>query len=177
VPAQPGADPGQHRHRGLGRAVRNFGAKAVQAGRGGGEDHSGVDGPGRLGLGPPVSADDPQQPEGRDQVDVEEQAEVMVAQPEDRPGTQHAEANARSALVDGKPDQQRRSGSDGARHFDRPAERVNAVGEANESGTAGGIGPAATIVADRKLEDSVTCFDGDMHRGGVRVLRGIRERF
>jgi len=49
-----------------------------------------------------------------------------------------------------------------------PPKRVNAVGEADESGTTGRIGPAAAIVADRKPEDSVPRFDGDMHRGGVR---------
>ena len=66
---------------------------------------------------------------------------------------------------------------DGACHLDRSRERVNAVGEADEPGTAARIGPSATVVADREHEDSVARRDGDMHRGGLRVLRGIRERF
>jgi hypothetical protein len=80
-------------------------------------------------------------------------------------------------LLDGKRDQERRPYSDRARHLDRPRERVNAVGEADEAGTAGWIGPSATVVTDREPEDFVAHYDGDMHHGGLRVLRGIRERF
>lgn len=79
--------------------------------------------------------------------------------------------------MDGKRDKQRLSLPDGAGHFDGPSERVDAVGEAYESGTACRIGPAAAIVADRELEDAVTRFDGNVHHGSMRVLRGIRERF
>src|ERR1700744_2628431 len=37
---------------------------------------------------------------------------------------------------------------DGASHLDGPRERVNAVGEADESGTVARVGSAATVVAD-----------------------------
>jgi hypothetical protein len=57
-----------------------------------------------------------------------------------------------------------------------PPERVNAVREAHESGTAGGIGSSAAIVVDREPEGSVPRLDGDVHYGGARMLRGIRER-
>jgi len=60
-----------------------------------------------------------------------------------------------SARFDRKRNQQRRSRSAWACHFDRPPKRVNAVGEAYEPGTAGGIGPSAAIVAAREPEDSV----------------------
>jgi len=66
------------------------------------------------------------------------------------------------SLVDGKPDQQRRSPLRRARHFDRPAGRVNGSGEADESGTTGRIGPAAAIVADRKPGLRFPRFEGDM---------------
>src|ERR1700733_3470690 len=80
-----------------------------------------------------------------------------------------------SALFDRKRDQQRRSLTAGACHFDRPPERVNAVGEAYEPGTTAGIGPSAAIVADREPEDSVARFDQDLYRRSVRMLRGIRK--
>ncbi len=57
------------------------------------------------------------------------------------------------------------------------SEHVDTVGEAYESGTACRIGPSGAIVADGELEDTVTRFYGDVHRGSVRVLGGIRERF
>src|ERR1700722_11983805 len=82
-----------------------------------------------------------------------------------------------SALFNRKRDQQRRSRTAGACHFDRPPERVNAVGEAYEPGTAAGIGPSAAIVADREPEDSVARFDQDLYLRGACMLRGIRERF
>ena len=83
---------------------------------------------------------------------------------------------AHSAGFGRQRDQQRRSLSAGARHLDRPPERVNAVGEADQPGTAAGIGPAAAVVTDREPDDPVTCVDGDVRNGRVRVLRGIRER-
>jgi two-component system, OmpR family, sensor histidine kinase KdpD len=100
--------------------------------------------------------------------------------PEETPGgglTMAIMVPAASAFFDGERDQQRRSFSAGACHFDRPPERVNAVGEADESGTAAAIGPPAAVVADREHEDSAAGFGQDVHDGGVRVLRGIRERF
>jgi two-component system sensor histidine kinase KdpD len=100
--------------------------------------------------------------------------------PEETPGgglTMAVSLPAASARFDGQRDQQRRPLSARASHFDRPAERVNAVGEADKPGTAAGIGTAAAVVADREPEDSVARLDEGVHNGGVRVLRGIRERF
>src|ERR1700722_13382375 len=82
-----------------------------------------------------------------------------------------------AGILNGERDPQRRPSSDGASHLDGPRERVNAVGEADESGTVAWVGSSATVVADREHEDSVARRDGDMHSGGLRVLRGIRERF
>jgi two-component system sensor histidine kinase KdpD len=109
-------------------------------------------------------------------------AEAMggTLEPEETPGgglTMAVSVPAASALVDGQRDQQRGSLSAGAYHFDRPPERVNAVGEADESGTAPVIGPAAAVVVDREPEDSAPRLGDDVHDGSVRVLRGIRERF
>ena len=35
----------------------------------------------------------------------------------------------------------------------------------------------AAVVADRELEQAVTCFDSYLRRGSVGVLRDVRERF
>ena len=50
-------------------------------------------------------------------------------------------------------------------------ERVDAVGEADESGTACRIGSSGAIVADREFEETVTRVDGDVHGGSVRVIK------
>ena len=92
-------------------------------------------------------------------------------------GSDALAGRARLALFDGQRDKQRRSLPDGARYFDRPAERVDTVSEADESGTARRIGPSGAIIADRELENTVTRLHGDVDRGSMRMLRGIRERF
>jgi hypothetical protein len=76
-----------------------------------------------------------------------------------------------------KLDKQRRPLSDGARHIHRSPERIDAVGKAYEPGAVCGIGPSGAIVTDRELKDIVPRVHGDAHRGSVRVLGGIRERF
>ena len=85
-----GADAGEHGHGGLGRAVGGFGAETVQPGGGGREHHRGLDAAACLRFGAPVAADGLQQPERRGHVHVEQQAEIAVGEPQDRPGTQQA---------------------------------------------------------------------------------------
>src|SRR5205807_8269674 len=82
----------------------------------------------------------------------------------------------RSGLCAGKLDEEGRSLAIGTHHFDRPPDRVDAVGETDESRTVGRIGPSHAVVADRKLEDAFTQVDGDLHRRGVGMLGRICQR-
>ena len=90
---------------------------------------------------------------------------------------QHGAWGMRSARFDGQRDVQRRSLPRRAYHSDCPSERVHAVGEADQPGSARGIGTTAAVVADGDFEHAIARLDGDTHAGGIGVLRGVGERF
>jgi hypothetical protein len=50
-------------------------------------------------------------------------------------------------------------------------------GKADEPRAESRVGTSAAVVADRELEQAVTCFDSYLRRGSVGVLRDVRERF
>lgn len=83
----------------------------------------------------------------------------------------------RSGPFEGERGTQCGSVTDGTLHFDRSPERVNAVGEADEAGTASEIGPSRAVVVNRKFQHISGNYDGDLHERGMGVLGRIRQRF
>ena len=64
-------------------------------------------------------------------------------------GPSHPSARPNATLsLGGKRDVKRRSLPGGAGHVDRPSERFDTIGEADESRTAGRVGPARAVVTD-----------------------------
>jgi hypothetical protein len=61
--------------------------------------------------------------------------------------------------------------------IDRPAERLDAILEADEAGSPTRVGAAHSVVADRKAEPRVVATEIDLDARSVGVLRGIRQGF
>jgi hypothetical protein len=59
--------------------------------------------------------------------------------------------------------------------LDRPAERLDAILEADEAGSPARIRAAASVVADRKAEPRVVETEIDLDARSIGVLRGIRQ--
>ena len=61
--------------------------------------------------------------------------------------------------------------------IDRPAERLDAILEADQPRSPARIGAATSVVADRKAENRVVEMEIDLDSRCVGVLRGIRQGF
>jgi hypothetical protein len=59
--------------------------------------------------------------------------------------------------------------------IDRPAERLDAILEADQPGSSARIGAATSVVADREAETRVVEMEIDLDVRRAGVLRGIRQ--
>ena len=61
--------------------------------------------------------------------------------------------------------------------IDRPAERLDAIPEADQPGSSARIGAAVSVVADRKAETRVVEIEIQLDPRCVGMLRDIRQGF
>src|SRR6266702_1062515 len=75
--------------------------------------------------------------------------------------------------VERKRDDERRSATGRAIDPDRPAERLDAILQADESRALAGIRSADAIVADRQHQAAVACCERNLHMRRLRMLRRV----
>jgi RsiW-degrading membrane proteinase PrsW (M82 family) len=72
--------------------------------------------------------------------------------------------------------QQRGARANGTHDIDRPAERLDAIAEADEAGALAGISASNAVVTNADLDDRVGRVDLDVDGRRVGVLGGVRDR-
>src|ERR1700756_4124888 len=81
-----------------------------------------------------------------------------------------------SALAGGEGDRDRGPRPGRAGDGDRPAERLDPVGETDQAGAAGRVRSPAAVVADQQLQGAVQGLGADLHQRGPGMLGYVSQR-